>query len=120
MASLKPRRADRAEVGRSAAGRLPPSRRCLRTEKPAEAGFSLNHRGDNRGQQQKARGSPDRIYFFGGSNPRSFFIASMLGARPRQAAYILARSSVLPRDSTIWRKRSPLARVRPPCSSNQP
>jgi|SRR5580658_322189 hypothetical protein len=47
------------------------------------------------------------------SKPRYLSMGSTLGALPRQAAYIFARSSVLPRESTIWRKRSPLARVRP-------
>ena len=50
------------------------------------------------------RGSSDCCYCFGGSIPRSFVIASILGVRPRQAADILARSSVLPRDSTMLRK----------------
>ena len=37
---------------------------------------------------------------------------------PRHVTYIFSRSSVLPRDNTILRNRSPLARVRPPWSSN--
>src|SRR5690242_21928983 len=82
-------------------------------KRPAEAGFFSQPLGE-------PVAAVGRSYCFDGSNPRSFFIASMLGARPRPAAYILGRSSVLPRDSAIWRKRSPLARVRPPCSSNQP
>src|SRR5713101_5392649 len=52
------------------------------------------------------------------SSPRCFSIALALGGAPRQFSYILARSSVFPRERTIWRKRSPLARVSPPCSSN--
>ena len=47
-------------------------------------------------------------------SPRNFNIGSMLGCAPSQSEYIFARSSVLPRESTIRRKRSPLARVRPP------
>ena len=39
-----------------------------------------------------------------------------LGSQPPRVH--LARSSVLPRESTICRKRSPLARVSPPWSSN--
>ena len=49
-----------------------------------------------------------------GTNPRSLSIGSTGGSPPYHAAYILPRSSVLPRDSTICRKRSPLARVIPP------
>src|ERR1700674_1648589 len=59
-------------------------------------------------------------YFAGGDSPRPryFSIAFVLGAAPRQDLYILARSSVLPRERTIRRKRSPLARVNPPLSTN--
>ena len=67
-------------------------------------------------------GSPchRRRYFASGdsSRPRYFSIAFVLGGAPRQASYILARSSVLPRERTIWRKRSPLARLSSPCSTN--
>ncbi len=51
-------------------------------------------------------------------NPRYFSIGSMLGGAPRHASYSFSRSSVLPRESTILRKRSPFARVNPPWSSN--
>src|SRR5262252_3729985 len=57
-------------------------------------------------------------YFPASSSPRYFSIAFELGGAPRHVSYILARSSVLPRDNTILRKRSPLARVNPPCSLN--
>src|SRR5208337_2481792 len=65
-------------------------------------------------------GPPTRSYLdaLRGSRPRNFSMGWMLGGAPRQASYILARSSVLPRERTIWRKRSPLARVSPPWSSN--
>src|SRR5580658_923868 len=52
------------------------------------------------------------------SNPRYFSIAFELGGAPRHFSYILARSSVLPRERIIWRKRSPLARLSSPCSLN--
>jgi len=72
------------------------------------------------------RGSLDlqtrrRHYYFetpADTRPRYFSMGSMLGGPPCHASYILPRSSVLPRDSTICRKRSPFARVSPPCSSN--
>ena len=48
------------------------------------------------------------------SSPRYFSIGSIFGSLPSHAAYIFARSSVFPRDSTIARKRSPFARVNPP------
>ena len=53
-------------------------------------------------------------YFEDSAIPRYFNIGAMLGSAPSQAAYILARSSVLPRESIIRRKRSPFARVKPP------
>jgi hypothetical protein len=49
-------------------------------------------------------------------NPRSFSMGVILGSRPGQALYIAAGSSVLPRDRTMCRRRSPLARVKPPLS----
>src|SRR5712692_6887208 len=51
--------------------------------------------------------------------PRSRSSGSTLGSRPRKARYIAATSSVPPRERIISRKRSPFARVRPPCSLNQ-
>ena len=61
---------------------LPDGRHVVvaRTRKsPPKRAFSLNHR---TGKPGRGLG---RSYGFCGSNPRSFFIASMLGARPRQA-----------------------------------
>lgn len=52
------------------------------------------------------------------SSPRSFSIGSIPGSFPSHALYIAPSSSVLPRDNTICRNRSPLARVMPPLSSN--
>jgi len=51
-------------------------------------------------------------------NPRSFNIGFTLGSVPSHALYIAARSSVFPRDRTMRRSRSPLARVNPPLSRN--
>ena len=74
----------------------------------------------NPAQASLERGTQRRDSYFDavGKRPRYFSMGWMLGGAPRQASYILPRSSVLPRESTIWRKRSPLARVRPPCSTN--
>jgi hypothetical protein len=58
------------------------------------------------------------VYSSAFTNPRSFSIGAMLGSRPNHALYIAAGSSVFPRESTMWRRRSPLARVRPPLSRN--
>src|SRR5260370_1281277 len=74
----------------------------------------------------RARGRPPDLvgrgsgYLAGAdsSSPRYFTFALPLGGPPRQFSYLLARSSVFPRERTIWRKRSPLARGSPPCSSN--
>jgi hypothetical protein len=65
------------------------------------------------------RGAVHR-YFAGvdSSRPLYFSMAFEFGGAPRHASYILARSSVLPRESTISRKRSPLARLSPPFSIN--
>ena len=49
-----------------------------------------------------------------GARPRYLSIGWMLGSPPSQAAYIRSRTSVLPRERIIRRKRSPLARVKPP------
>jgi hypothetical protein len=59
-------------------------------------------------------------YFAGvdSSRPLYFSMAFEFGGAPRHASYILARSSVFPRESTISRKRSPLARLSPPFSIN--
>jgi hypothetical protein len=51
-------------------------------------------------------------------SPRSFNIGFTLGSVPSHALYIAARSSVFPRDRTMRRSRSPLARVNPPWSRN--
>ena len=51
---------------------------------------------------------------YSGLNPRSLSIGLTLGSLPNQALYIAAKSSVLPRESTMRRKRSPFARVNPP------
>ncbi|MDT7810654.1 MAG: hypothetical protein QOJ42_570, partial [Acidobacteriaceae bacterium] len=51
-------------------------------------------------------------------NPRSLSMGMMLGSRPSQALYIPAGSSVLPRESTMCRRRSPLGLVKPPLSRN--
>jgi len=82
------------------------------------------------GDLTQRKGPPKRAFFHNHresrSRPRAAPTASAAptrdpsssrrcwGARRRQAAYILARSSVLPQDGTMWRKRSPLARVGPP------
>src|SRR5690242_21771879 len=57
---------------------------------------------DGEGRRQ-AGSYQNRAGYFpaGASSPRSFFIASMFGSRPRQFLYIVARSSVLPRESTM-------------------
>ena len=64
--------------------------------------------------------SADNELYFGvdSSRPRYFNIAFVFGGAPRHSSYILARSSVLPFDKTMLRKRSPLARVSSPCSTN--
>ena len=49
-----------------------------------------------------------------GTSPRNFIMGSTDGLAPRHASYIFSRSSVLPRESTILRNRSPFARVSPP------
>ena len=61
------------------------------------------------------RKSPSTGHCF---SPRSFNIGFTLGSVPSHALYIAARSSVFPRDKTIRRNRSPLARVNPPWSRN--
>ncbi len=55
-----------------------------------------------------------RRYLLSGSRPRYFSIGPMVGCAPRQSTYSVSRSSVLPFDKIILRKRSPFARVRPP------
>ena len=55
-----------------------------------------------------------RAYFAAFTSPRYFSIGSTFGALPSHASYIYARSSVFPRDRTIFRNRSPFARVSPP------
>jgi hypothetical protein len=52
------------------------------------------------------------------SNPRSFSIGLILGSLTSQALYMAAGSSVFPRESTMRRRRSPLALVKPPLSRN--
>ena len=68
---------------------------------------------DSRSQESLGSGA---AYFAlsSGSRPRYLSMGSMVGSPPSHAAYILPSSSVLPRERTIWRKRSPLARVMPP------
>jgi hypothetical protein len=56
----------------------------------------------------------DAAYFAVFTSPRYFSIGSTFGALPSHASYIFARSSVFPRDRTIFRNRSPFARVSPP------
>jgi hypothetical protein len=51
-------------------------------------------------------------------NPRSFNIGVILGSLPNQTRYIAAGSCVLPRESTMCRRRSPLTLVKPPLSRN--
>src|ERR1700761_6438485 len=51
-------------------------------------------------------------------SPRSFNIGFTLGSVPSHALYMAARSSVFPRDRTMWRNRSPFSRVNPPWSRN--
>jgi hypothetical protein len=73
-------------------------------------------RSDRRPRRAPVRqDSLDSFYFAAAfSSPRYFSIGSTFGALPSHASYIFARSSVFPRDSTIFRNRSPFARVNPP------
>jgi hypothetical protein len=51
-------------------------------------------------------------------SPRSLSMGVMLVSLPSQARYIAAGSCVFPRESTMCRRRSPLALVKPPLSRN--
>jgi hypothetical protein len=64
------------------------------------------------------KSGPPGYFAAGGSRPRYFSIDFGLAGSPRHVSYILPRFSVLPRERIIWRRRSPLARVRPPFSMN--
>lgn len=87
-----------------------------RTRKGRRSGLFFESPGEASREQQHARLAGSPLLFRSPSRDPSSS-RRCLGARPRQSSYILAGSSVLPRDNTILRKWSPLARVRPPCSS---
>lgn len=85
-----------------------PDRRVIRSICKISRPMIRDKKSPNSGREVAVR---MRYFARGDSSRRYFSIAFVLGGAPRQDSYILARSSVLPRDRTIRRKRSPLARV---------